>query len=107
MMSILSFHFFFFNYTATNEIYTYLHTLSLHDALPIWKFLSVCGCSARSSSPSSSSCRHGIFISLTPSGEAFLHQEQSNESGNLAAVQRRRPGGDPQDRKSTRLNSSH
>src|SRR3546814_18769540 len=29
--------FFFFNYTATPEIYTYLHTLSLHDALPIWR----------------------------------------------------------------------
>src|SRR3546814_20563142 len=28
--------FFFFNDTATTEIYTYLHTLSLHDALPIW-----------------------------------------------------------------------
>src|SRR3546814_17561402 len=27
--------FFFFNATATTEIYTYLHTLSLHDALPI------------------------------------------------------------------------
>src|SRR3546814_10572363 len=25
---------FFFNATATTEIYTYLHTLSLHDALP-------------------------------------------------------------------------
>src|SRR3546814_16706537 len=25
----------FFNDTSTNEIYTYLHTLSLHDALPI------------------------------------------------------------------------
>src|SRR3546814_17985785 len=25
----------FFNHTATTEIYTYLHTLSLHDALPI------------------------------------------------------------------------
>src|SRR3546814_11028606 len=25
----------FFNATATTEIYTYLHTLSLHDALPI------------------------------------------------------------------------
>src|SRR3546814_6860831 len=29
------FSFFFFNDTATTEIYTYLHTLSLHDALPI------------------------------------------------------------------------
>src|SRR3546814_14040782 len=27
--------FFFVNDTATTEIYTYLHTLSLHDALPI------------------------------------------------------------------------
>src|SRR3546814_14070191 len=27
----------FFNDTATTEIYTYLHTLSLHDALPICK----------------------------------------------------------------------
>src|SRR3546814_9425744 len=29
---------FFFNYTATTEIYTYLHTLSRHDALPISHF---------------------------------------------------------------------
>src|SRR3546814_4280307 len=27
----------FFNDPATTEIYTYLHTLSLHDALPIWR----------------------------------------------------------------------
>src|SRR5213594_3806656 len=27
--------FFFFNHTATPEIYTSVHTLSLHDALPI------------------------------------------------------------------------
>src|SRR3546814_9547259 len=27
---------FFFNYTATTEIYTYLHTIALHDALPIF-----------------------------------------------------------------------
>src|SRR3546814_18539356 len=27
---------FFFNDTATTEIYTYGHTPSLHDALPIW-----------------------------------------------------------------------
>src|SRR3546814_18294042 len=27
---------FFFNDTATTAIYTYLHPLSLHDALPIW-----------------------------------------------------------------------
>src|SRR3546814_12217772 len=28
--------FFFFNDTATTEIYTYCHTRSLHDALPIY-----------------------------------------------------------------------
>src|SRR3546814_12034871 len=28
--------FFFFNDTATTELYSYLHTLSLHDALPIY-----------------------------------------------------------------------
>src|SRR3546814_11763035 len=28
-------YYFFFNDTATTEIYTYCHTLSLHDALPI------------------------------------------------------------------------
>src|SRR6059058_5516350 len=32
---LLLFFFFFFNDTATTEIYTSLHTLSLHDALPI------------------------------------------------------------------------
>src|SRR3546814_11390132 len=35
MMSDVLGVFFFFNDTATTEIYTYLHTLSLHDALPI------------------------------------------------------------------------
>src|SRR3546814_17584810 len=29
---------FFFNDTATTDIYTYVHTLSLHDALPIYAF---------------------------------------------------------------------
>src|SRR3546814_11529245 len=33
----LFFFFFFFNDTATTEIYTYCHTLSLHDALPIYR----------------------------------------------------------------------
>src|SRR3546814_20224096 len=32
---------FFFNDTATTEIYTYLHTLSLHDALPIYCLSSI------------------------------------------------------------------
>src|SRR3546814_6526459 len=35
-MPFLSVYCFFFNDTATNEIYTHGHTLSLHDALPIF-----------------------------------------------------------------------
>src|SRR3546814_15710972 len=38
----------FFNDTATTEIYTYLHTLSLHDALPI---------SGRPAQPAAAVCR--------------------------------------------------
>src|SRR3546814_8778242 len=34
-MCVLCHLFFFFHDTATTEIYTYCHTLSLHDALPI------------------------------------------------------------------------
>src|SRR3546814_6594866 len=35
-LSSYDFLLFLFNDTATTEIYTYLHTLSLHDALPIF-----------------------------------------------------------------------
>src|SRR3546814_4635647 len=35
-MCSITFVIFFFNDTATTEIYTYCHTLSLHDALPIY-----------------------------------------------------------------------
>src|SRR3546814_327481 len=34
-MSNIAIHYFFFKDTATTEIYTYGHTLALHDALPI------------------------------------------------------------------------
>src|SRR3546814_6605203 len=36
-MLLFCFFFFFFNDTAPTEIYTYCHTLPLHDALPILK----------------------------------------------------------------------
>src|SRR3546814_13830329 len=32
----------FFNESATTEIYTYLHSLSLPDALPIWPSHTIC-----------------------------------------------------------------
>src|SRR3546814_20311139 len=41
MCSVLVIFVFCFNDTATTEIYTYLPTLSLHDALPIWILLSI------------------------------------------------------------------
>src|SRR3546814_13798533 len=34
-LRLVVFYFCFFNAPATTEIYTYVHTLSLHDALPI------------------------------------------------------------------------
>src|SRR2546422_9164096 len=75
--SSLLFIFFFFNDTATTEIYT----LSLHDALPIFDGFAV-----------------GVVREQRETvTEAFFHFQ------NAAVVNRIRDG----DRKSTRLNSSH
>src|SRR3712207_7842237 len=71
--------FFFFNDTATTEIYT----LSLHDALPIWVV---------SRSPSARSKSGGSFASAPP--RSFT-PARSNTPPRV------------RDRKSTRLNSSH
>src|SRR2546430_11445063 len=71
------FMFFFFNDTATTEIYT----LSLHDALPISR-----------AGHARQSCRPGAV--------------SSGENPPLGSP-RSRPGAPPRDRKSTRLNSSH
>src|SRR5688572_32733653 len=73
------FFFFFFNDTATTEIYT----LSLHDALPIL-----------------------LTMSVAPTGENYRSPEQflaywNRVSERISAI----PG--VEDRKSTRLNSSH
>src|SRR5256885_9139687 len=75
--------FFFFNDTATTEIYT----LSLHDALPIWN----------------GETRLPVFA-WSPgtrgvcAGHAVDRVERARPGGGRSAVQ---------DRKSTRLNSSH
>src|SRR2546430_12899055 len=69
--------FFFFNDTATTEIYT----LSLHDALPIWNLGSI------------PDCRHRPL---------FEHVEQNP----IGRRNNHRPP-ERADRKSTRLNSSH
>src|SRR3546814_11825759 len=93
--------FFFFNVTATTEIYTYLHTLSLHDALPIlcdynfmmMKYLDgeaaialngIHGCENRRS------YRRPVRTLRQVEGAAHLVRDRARV-----------------DRKSTRLNSSH
>src|SRR2546422_5119166 len=75
--------FFFFNDTATTEIYT----LSLHDALPIW-------CPPRASSRRSRKC--------APDARDHSIADQIP-----LELQRSQPVRERGDRKSTRLNSSH
>src|SRR3712207_9407038 len=81
----LNMYAFFFNDTATTEIYT----LSLHDALPIWPEgstpLPVAGLAARL-----------LFEAEVGDGHAFLDRLAHEEKT-----------GGKSDRKSTRLNSSH
>src|SRR5439155_20195621 len=74
---------FFFNATATTEIYT----LSLHDALPI---------SAANASPDSRGCA-GRSSSTTGSSRASSGSTTTKAEATTAFI----------DRKSTRLNSSH
>src|SRR3546814_12035316 len=54
--------FFFFNDTATTEIYTYGHTLSLHDALPIChRAGTLCRRAACRAGNTAKTCRDGGF----------------------------------------------
>src|SRR2546430_7279604 len=78
----LAITFFFFNDTATTEIYT----LSLHDALPIWRAAPVA--SPTSSRPLRNRVRHGP-------------RPRSPRTGSWSCARV------VVDRKSTRLNSSH
>src|SRR2546428_951843 len=81
--------FFFFNDTATTEIYT----LSLHDALPI------CRCCSRKHPRRTR--KNEAIVCLSPS--AIHHR---NTAGRLC-TESVSQSGRRQDRKSTRLNSSH
>src|SRR3546814_21109090 len=76
----------FLNDTATTEIYTYCHTLSLHDALPIWSSRRVW--SATLWTLSGSTLRNPC----QPRRKPVTSQPRSSAE---------------RDRKSTRLNSSH
>src|SRR2546427_9336399 len=81
---------FFFNDTATTEIYT----LSLHDALPIWA--GHCGRNAHAARTCAGDAGGRTGIGTVQAAQGLLGQ------GRTGVQQCRR-----QDRKSTRLNSSH
>src|SRR3712207_6950970 len=85
-------YFFFFNDTATTEIYT----LSLHDALPIWR--ASAGPAALRKARSRSWCLHS---SAARGGGASTAGRDALRRGPSCPL----PGAG--DRKSTRLNSSH
>src|SRR3546814_8515345 len=76
---------FFFNDTATTEIYTYIHTLSLHDALP-------------------------IYAPRIAGDHRDAHEQREDHDLQDLVLRHRvdhRCGDEVGDRKSTRLNSSH
>src|SRR3546814_16329994 len=92
---------FFFNDTATTDIYTYLHTLSLHDALPIFD-----------DGVHSEHCE--VDRACTVHGGArrcdLFEHERCLENSEPAAPEllgHRHSEPPTVDRKSTRLNSSH
>src|SRR3546814_9284073 len=82
--------FFFFNDTATTEIYTYGHTLSLHDALPSWRAATARrgraypgtaapGCRARSA-------RQAEGGSVPPRSAAWRSEEHTSELQSLMRI---------------------
>src|SRR2546426_5805919 len=81
-MCYLIFSIFFFNDTATTEIYT----LSLHDALPIW---------------------YGIHFSRSCARDALRSAARHARHPSVRAAALAVGDGRDADRKSTRLNSSH
>src|SRR2546430_13039510 len=89
-MYVLVFFFFFFNDTATTEIYT----LSLHDALPIFRVLSLVE-------------QLGRVRARTGRRRADGRSDRSVAMDVGVWPARRRQRVDVSDRKSTRLNSSH
>src|SRR3546814_20522637 len=96
--------FFFFNDTATTEIYTYCHTLALLDARPISR--------ARNGRKPRQHAAHVLQAGSNRacSGAEVLPRTPARRTEGLASIagqegchgRRTRP-----DRKSTRLNSSH
>src|SRR3546814_12155763 len=105
MSYVLRFVFFFFNDTPSTEIYTYGHTLSLHDALPISAGVLSAAQKAQTEIRLAAFERmagHQLVVVTTPS---LGGKEIARYATDLASE--RGIGRRGQDRKSTRLNSSH
>src|SRR3546814_17832428 len=105
---------FFFNDTATTEIYTYLHTLSLHDALPIYtiKVMARDNVLHPQQKQFFQMALPEIFEGLTHSIADSEETIPGKEVARIAALEMREvralcDAGILADRKSTRLNSSH
>src|SRR3546814_13785374 len=101
--------FFFFKYTATPEIYTYCHPLSLHAALPILALVA----RIESLDPAAISFAGGRWMfrhdgQLLPLS-MFTAEPPDGRGGDLVLIldDGHRRVAVPVDRKSTRLNSSH
>src|SRR3546814_20297737 len=88
----------FFNATPTTEIFTYGHTLSLHDALPI---------GGRSRSPCTTCTCVRSPTTVTPTQRSGLSSCATPGTRERRSGSARPPGSSRADRKSTRLNSSH
>src|SRR3546814_19350130 len=99
-MSVDLFLFFFFNDTATTEIYTYCHTLSLHDALPIY----VVDASEAASIITSFKLQTGIPLTRAEAAATPTPRAPAASARRAAQIE---SAAAPRDRKSTRLNSSH
>src|SRR5437588_3868777 len=91
------FIFFFFNDTATTSIYT----LSLHDALPILRFIENFVGTRLTEGVASQPVRVSGWSSLPPAGTPWISVKTRKEAESFIEIAR------AEDRKSTRLNSSH
>src|SRR3546814_4957301 len=90
--------YFFFNVTATTNIYTYCHTLSLHDALPIsgawcWGWLARTVCRSGMRSPpvfltfvSRRSCRPTVDDTLMRLASSKRSEEHTSELQSLMRI---------------------
>src|SRR3546814_17053698 len=101
----------YFNDTTTTEIYTYLHTRSLHNALPIARTV-VAGFGQLDLDPTEPAAefpgqREALGRLARGDGAAGIALDLIFSAEGEVAFDRREPARDARDRKSTRLNSSH